>query len=61
MKRTSATLHLHVILPKLVDLPTTITYPGFIKQIVIPKEEKNNILEILDKKGINEKFLFPDK
>lgn len=59
--RSSRTLEYNVILPELADLPTTITYPGFIKEIKIPKEEKNNLLEILNEKGINEAFLFPDK
>lgn len=60
LKCISSNIKKQVILPELSPVPTTINNK-YTKKIIIPSSEKNNLMQILNNKGINNSFIYPDK
>lgn len=60
LPRSTSWTNAHIILPEIVDTPSIIQHPNYVRRIVIPKEAKPDIIKSLAERGINQGFLLPN-
>lgn len=60
LPRSTSWTNAHIILPEIADTSSIIQHPDYVRQILIPREAKPDILQTLTERGINQEFLLPD-